>query len=259
MARVAEEERIRKKKLAEEEEGRRREEEAYDRALKEEERRWRAAEERASEGAEKPAGDAEAVARVKASSEPEEIVWLLKNYVGDAGVQEAGCKALNARCSTVDDLVQVGSNPSGKCSYERPTRGTVCGTMRSMCSADAGCLAINYQSLCRSGRSAGSRRWLRGCARTRPWRCSMRGAGCCAPSATATRTPIACRRAGGCGRWWRRPRTRTPGTATSSVRANRFWPGLHSGALRDRVSSNQPASGVCWGRHQATPQRARCE
>ena len=30
---------------------------------------------------------------------------------------------------------------------ERPTRGTVCGTMRSMCSADAECLAINYQSL----------------------------------------------------------------------------------------------------------------
>jgi len=25
-------------------------------------------------------------------------------------------------------------------------RGTVCGTMRSMCDADAGCLAINYQS-----------------------------------------------------------------------------------------------------------------
>ena len=39
------------------------------------------------------------------------------------------------------------SNPSGKCSYERPTLGTVCGTMRSMCGADAGCLAINYQSL----------------------------------------------------------------------------------------------------------------
>ena len=39
------------------------------------------------------------------------------------------------------------SNLSGKCSYERPTRGTVCGTMRSMCGADAGCLAINYQSL----------------------------------------------------------------------------------------------------------------
>jgi hypothetical protein len=37
------------------------------------------------------------------------------------------------------------SNPSGKCSYERPTRGTVCGTMRSMCGADAGYLAINYQ------------------------------------------------------------------------------------------------------------------
>ena len=40
------------------------------------------------------------------------------------------------------------SNPSGKCSYERPTRGTICRTMRSMCGADAGCLAINYQSLC---------------------------------------------------------------------------------------------------------------
>ena len=38
-------------------------------------------------------------------------------------------------------------NPSGKCSYERPTRGTVCGTVRSMCGADAGCLAMNYQSL----------------------------------------------------------------------------------------------------------------
>ena len=36
---------------------------------------------------------------------------------------------------------------SRKCSYERPIRGTVCGTMRSMCGADAGCLAINYQSL----------------------------------------------------------------------------------------------------------------
>jgi len=34
------------------------------------------------------------------------------------------------------------SNLSGKCSYERPARGTVCGTI-----ADAGCLAINYQSL----------------------------------------------------------------------------------------------------------------
>ena len=40
-----------------------------------------------------------------------------------------------------------GSNPSEKCSYKRPTRGTVCGTMRSMCGADANCLAINYQSL----------------------------------------------------------------------------------------------------------------
>ena len=39
------------------------------------------------------------------------------------------------------------SNSSGKCTYERPTRCTVCGTMRSMCGADAGRLAINYHSL----------------------------------------------------------------------------------------------------------------
>ena len=42
-------------------------------------------------------------------------------------------------------------NPSGTCLYERPTRGRVCGTMRSMCGADAGCLAIKYQSLCCAG------------------------------------------------------------------------------------------------------------
>ena len=41
------------------------------------------------------------------------------------------------------------SNPPGKCSNERPARGTVCGTMRSMCSADAGCSATNYQTLLR--------------------------------------------------------------------------------------------------------------
>ena len=29
--------------------------------------------------------------------------------------------------------------------------GTVCGTMRGMCGADASCLAINYQSLCTRG------------------------------------------------------------------------------------------------------------
>ena len=50
------------------------------------------------------------------------------------------------------------SNPSGKCSYERPTRGTVCGTMRSMCGADAGCLAINYQSLFNHSETRHSRR-----------------------------------------------------------------------------------------------------
>jgi len=38
------------------------------------------------------------------------------------------------------------SNPSGKRSYERPTRGTVCGTMRRMCGADAGYLVTNYRS-----------------------------------------------------------------------------------------------------------------
>jgi len=36
---------------------------------------------------------------------------------------------------------------SGSCSYERPTRGTVCGKMRSMRGADAGCSVINNQSL----------------------------------------------------------------------------------------------------------------
>ena len=46
----------------------------------------------------------------------------------------------------VHDLERIwSSNPSGKYSYERPTRGTVCGTMRSMCGADAGCLAINHK------------------------------------------------------------------------------------------------------------------
>ena len=38
------------------------------------------------------------------------------------------------------------SNPSGKCLYERPTRGTVCGTMRSMRGTDAVVLAIDYLS-----------------------------------------------------------------------------------------------------------------
>ena len=39
------------------------------------------------------------------------------------------------------------SNAFGKCSYEQPTRGTVCGKMRSMCGPDAACFAIHYQSL----------------------------------------------------------------------------------------------------------------
>ena len=49
------------------------------------------------------------------------------------------------------------SNPSGKCSYERPTRATVCGTMRSVCGADAGCSAMDHQSLCTRPRGLGFR------------------------------------------------------------------------------------------------------
>ena len=48
----------------------------------------------------------------------------------------------------------MSSNQSGKCWYERATRGTVCSTMRSMCGAGAGCLAIDHQSLWRA-------RWCR--------------------------------------------------------------------------------------------------
>ena len=40
-----------------------------------------------------------------------------------------------------------------------PARGTVCGTMRCMCGADAGCLAIDYQFLC----SCAKIRLVRGC------------------------------------------------------------------------------------------------
>ena len=59
-------------------------------------------------------------------------------------------------CQPTLSLSQVvkrwSSNPSGKCSYARPTRGTVCGTMRSMYGADAGCLAVNHRSLSITGR-----------------------------------------------------------------------------------------------------------
>ena len=44
-------------------------------------------------------------------------------------------------------LERWSSNPSAKCSYERPTQVLVCDTMRIMGGAEAGCLAINYQSL----------------------------------------------------------------------------------------------------------------
>jgi hypothetical protein len=91
-----------------------------------------------------------------------------------AGVQGAGCRVARVQgsgCRVYHKAVLIGgepawcatrnlkhvnvsvsherwsSNPSGKCSYERPTRSTVCGTMRGMCGAGAACLAMNYQSL----------------------------------------------------------------------------------------------------------------
>ena len=41
-----------------------------------------------------------------------------------------------------EDRRRWSPNPSGKYSYERPRRVTVCGTMRSMCGIDAGCLVL---------------------------------------------------------------------------------------------------------------------
>jgi len=63
-------------------------------------------------------------------------------------LQHSGSRKAKTQLGDVEHCCRKwSSNSSGKCSYERPTRGTVCGTMRSMCGADAGCLAINYQSL----------------------------------------------------------------------------------------------------------------
>ena len=50
------------------------------------------------------------------------------------------------------------SNPPEKCSYERPTRGTVCSTMRGMCGAGAGCpvaLCLGHQRSKLCARSTG--------------------------------------------------------------------------------------------------------
>ena len=69
-------------------------------------------------------------------------------------VDSSGTRHLNARAHScgirrpphlliLAHLRRWGSTPSGKCSYEWPTRGKVCGTMRSMCSADAGWSTIN--------------------------------------------------------------------------------------------------------------------
>ena len=67
------------------------------------------------------------------------LYWARQGGRGDGALDGLAACAYNGRMWS--------SNPSGECSYERPARGTVCGTMRSMCGADAGCLAINHQSL----------------------------------------------------------------------------------------------------------------
>ena len=83
-------------------------------------------------------------------------VTAARHQITEGNVFPGRNKPCSFQKTKIERLEQLGlcnsrrrwsSNPSGKCSYERPTRGTVCGTMRSMCGADAGCLAINYQSL----------------------------------------------------------------------------------------------------------------
>ena len=76
----------------------------------------------------------------------------------------------NSTCRRRKNLRRWSSNPSGKLLYERPTRGIVCGAMRSMCGADAGCSAkkipsdtINYQA---DTADAASARLHRNCACT---------------------------------------------------------------------------------------------
>ena len=79
---------------------------------------------------------------------PEPLVQEMEG----SGTRHTSCSAgpANHRASTAlrvwrgDDR-----NHPERCSSEQPTRGTVCGTMRSMCGPDAGCSAINYQSLSR--------------------------------------------------------------------------------------------------------------
>jgi len=58
-------------------------------------------------------------------------------------VQEAGCKALNARCSTVDDLVQVGALGAieavvaGMRAHEAVgVQHAGCGLLRSLCNSN---------------------------------------------------------------------------------------------------------------------------
>ena len=75
------------------------------------------------------------------------ITDLLLTTVGGGRLSTGSLRPRYWRCVSIFECRRWSSNPSGKCSYERPTRGTVCGTMRSMCGAGAGCLAINYQSL----------------------------------------------------------------------------------------------------------------
>ena len=49
--------------------------------------------------------------------------------------------------SSPPPLRRLRSNSSGKCSYKRSTRDSICGTMRSLCGAHAVRLAMNYQSV----------------------------------------------------------------------------------------------------------------
>ena len=67
---------------------------------------------------------------------------LPDKYLRGAGGREVGLVGLEA----LDDVLHV-LHICGKCSHERPTRGTVCGTQRSMFGADAGCLAMNATSI----------------------------------------------------------------------------------------------------------------
>ena len=78
--------------------------------------------------------------RVEACDEEHMASRLVPSNVPDTAPENPTSTLIRMR----EKVRMWSSNPSGKCSFERPTWGTVCGTMRSMCGADAGCLAIHY-------------------------------------------------------------------------------------------------------------------